>query len=145
LPNKTPIVLPANYTKDFLVTLGDSIALKRPRWKSFGVCKKVADTDFPPLPKNAKIDTPQIIVDTIKNQISPANPCTITVEDAANPPRTYQFTVKMPVPWPQWNQPQGTDPNVVTIDRPKVGWNINEVSKLNPRRFDLLTAPPLPK
>jgi len=40
LPNKTPIVLPANYTKDFLVTLGDSIALKRPRWKSFGVCKK---------------------------------------------------------------------------------------------------------
>jgi hypothetical protein len=146
LPNDTPVRLPANYTKDFLVTLGNSIAQGRPRWKSFGVCKQVADQEFPPLPKNATIDTPQIVVDTIKNEISDAKPCTITIKDAID--RVYQFTVKESVPWPQWNvngNQQGPDPSVVTIDRPK-GWNINEVSKtLGDRRFDLATEPPLPR
>jgi hypothetical protein len=141
LPNKQPIVLPANYTKDFQVVLGDSKGIPgRPRWKSFGVCKENVDTDFPPLPRDEP-DTPKIIVDTIKNQISPANPCTITVTDAAN--RKYQLTVSKPVPWWLWNQPQGFDPRVVTSVYPKVGWNINEISNEEPR-FDLLTEPPLP-
>src|SRR5437773_1088124 len=88
--------------------------------------------------------TPQVskvILDTIKNQISPANPCTITITDAAN--RKYQLTVSKPVPWPLWNQPQGFDRTVVTSVYPKVGWNINEISNKEPR-FDLLTEPPLP-
>ena len=142
LPNKTPIVPPENYKKDFLVTLGDSIAQNRPRWKSFGVCKNVVDTDFPPLPKNAKTDTPKIIVDTIKNQISPANPCTITVTDAAD--RRYQFTVIRSLPWPPWNKPR-FDPTVVTsVKAPNNRfWNINEISEQAPPRFALLTDPPL--
>ena len=145
LPNDTPVRLPPKYTKDFLVNLSDSIPLGRPRWKSFGVCKQVADQEFPPLPKNATRDTPQIVVDTVKNKM----PCTITIKDAAD--RVYQFTVKKPVPWPQWNETgkvRGPDPSVVTYDHPKAGfkgWNINEVSTLNPRKFDLITAEPLPK
>ncbi|HTG29252.1 MAG TPA: hypothetical protein VK818_13620 [Methylomirabilota bacterium] len=142
LPNKEPIVPPANYKKDFLVTLGDSKALKRPRWKSFGVCKDVADKEFPPLPKDAKIDSPDIIVDTIKYKISPANPCTITVKDAAD--RKYQLTVSKSVPWPTWDG-GGHDPTVVTSVIPNVGWNINEVAQQAPPRFALLTEPPLPK
>jgi hypothetical protein len=148
LPNKTPIVLPANYAKDFQVVLGDSKGppgaptFPRPRWKSFGICKENADTNFPPLSKDAKIDSPKIIVDTIENQISPANPCTITITDAAN--RKYQLTVSKPVPWPLWNKPQGVDPGVVTSVYPKRGWNINEISNEKPT-FDLLTEPPLPR
>ncbi len=146
LPNKTPVVPPANYKKDFLVSLSDSVAQNRPRWKSFSVCGG-RQQDFPELPKNAKRDAPDIIVDTIDNQISPANPCTITVTDAAVPKnRTYQFTVSLPVPWPPWNQPQGPDPRVVTsVKAPNNRfWNINEVSTQEPR-FALITDPPLPR
>jgi hypothetical protein len=151
LPNKQPIVPPGNYKKDFLVTLGDSVgppnspSFPRPRWKSFGVCKDVADKDFPPLPQDAKIDSPDIIVDTIKYKISPANPCTITVKDAAD--RKYQLTVSEPVPWPPWNQPQGSDPTVVTSVRTPNNrfWNINEISQQAPPRFALITEPPLPR
>jgi hypothetical protein len=144
LPNKEPIVLPANFSKDFQVNLGNSIAQNRPRWTSFGVCKDVADKKFPPLPKNATLDAPQIIVDTIDHDISPDNPCTITVTDAAN--RKYQITVSKPVPWPPWNQPQGPDPRVVTsVKTPNNRfWNINETSKQAPPMFILTTEPPLP-
>ena len=143
LPNKQPIEPPANYKKDFLVTLGDSKQQERPRWKSFSVCGG-REKDFPPLPKNAKIDSPDIIVDTTKNQISPTHPCTITVTDAAD--RQYQFTVLESVPWPPWNGVR-FDPTVVTsIKAPNNRfWNINEVSIKAPPRFALLTDPPLPK
>ena len=109
LPNPLPVVPPPNYTVDFSVSLGDSIAQHRPRWKSFGVCKEVADTDFPPLPPNPTVDNPQIIVDSA--DISPTNPCTITVTDANN--RVYQFRVDKKVPWPTHNPP-GVDPGVFT-------------------------------
>jgi hypothetical protein len=152
LPNKVPIVPPANYKKDFLVSMGDSVgppnspSFPRPRWKSFSVCGG-KEQNFPELPKNAKEDTRDIIVDTIQNQISPANPCTITVTDAAQPVnRTYKFTVSLPVPWPPWDGTRA-DPRVVTsVETPNNRfWNINEVSIEVPPRFALLTSDPLPR
>jgi hypothetical protein len=143
LPNKQPIEPPANYKKDFLVTLADSKAQNRPRWKSFSVCGSRVK-DFPPLPKGAKIDSPDIVVDTIKNQISPTHPCTITVTDDDD--REYQITVSKSVPWPAWNGVR-FDPTVVTsVKAPNNRfWNINEVSIEAPPRFALLTDPPLEK
>ena len=142
LPNPQPVVPPPNYTVDFVVSLGDSIALHRPRWKSFGVCKDVADTDFPPLPPNATVDAPQIIVDSVARKISEANPCKITVTDASN--RTYQFEVRMPVPWPSHNPP-GFDPQVLRCVNRGDGWcgNIGELAVPAPNpQFVLFTQPP---
>jgi hypothetical protein len=142
LPNPLPVVPPPNYTVDFSVSLGDSIAQHRPRWKSFGVCKEVADTDFPPLPPNPTVDNPQIIVDSA--DISPTNPCTITVTDANN--RVYQFRVDKKVPWPTHNPP-GVDPGVLTCRYRNDGWCIfmNELAKQAPNpQFVLFTPPPLP-
>ena len=77
LPNPQPVAAPPDFKKgDFVVNLGDSMPLHRPRWKSFGVCKDVADTDFPPLPPNATQDTPQFIVHSLEYNISQTNPCT---------------------------------------------------------------------
>jgi hypothetical protein len=143
LPNPHPVVPPPNYTVDFAVNLGDSKPLNRPRWKSFGVCKDVADTDFPPLAPNVP-DTPQIIVDTVANNISPANPCKITIKDASN--RMFQFTVKKAVPWPA-HTPPGVDSSVMTCINPHDGWcsQINENSQPgSDPHFDLFTPPPPP-
>jgi hypothetical protein len=146
LPNPQPVVPPPDYTTDFLVSLGDSKALKRPMWKSFGVCKDVADTNFPPLPPDAKVDSPQIIVDTTAYKISPTNPCKITVTDATN--RKYQFTVHRAVPWPTWpahNSP-AVDTRVVTCVNKNDPWCkiINELAIQAPNpQFVLFTPPPL--
>jgi hypothetical protein len=144
LPNPQPVVPPPDYTVDFAVNLGDSKPLNRPRWKSYGVCKNVADTDFPPLPPGAP-DTPQIIVDTAANNISPTNPCTITVKDEKN--RLFQFKVSKPVPWPAWDPKNGVDPQVMTCINKTDGWcsNINELSVPGAKpHFDLFTPPPPP-
>jgi hypothetical protein len=144
LPNPQPVVPPPDYTTDFSVALGDSKPLNRPRWKSFGVCKDVADTDFPPLPPDAP-DTPQIIVDTTAYQISPSNPCKITVTDASN--SKYQFTVKMAVPWPT-HSPPGVDSQVMTCVNKTDGWciNINELAVQAPNpQFVLFPPPPQPQ
>jgi hypothetical protein len=77
-------MLPTDFSKDFEVDLGDTIALGRPLWTGYGVCKNDADTRFPPLPPGAKEDVPKIIVDTVLNMISPAHPCVVTVTDALN-------------------------------------------------------------
>jgi hypothetical protein len=149
LPNPQPVPREENFLSDFVVTLGDSLALKRPRWKSLGVCKDVADTDFPPLAKNAETDTPKFIVDTVKYNISRDNPCTVTITDAAD--RKYQFTVSQPVPWPtpptpRWKKNgERFDPNVVTSVKVPNNrfWNINEIANEKPPQFSLLTDPPL--
>jgi hypothetical protein len=143
LPNPQPVVPPPDYTTDFQVNLGDSKAQNRPLWKSYGVCKDVADTDFPPLPPNATVDAPKIIVDTAAYKISPTNPCTITVTDASN--SKYQFTIKMAVPWPTYTKLTGFDPNVLTCVNKTDDWctNINEtaIQGANPQ-FNLFTQPP---
>jgi hypothetical protein len=143
LPNPQPVVPPPDYTTDFQVNLGDSKAQNRPLWKSYGVCKDVADTDFPPLPPNATVDAPKIIVDTTAYKISPANPCKITVTDASN--SRYQFTIKMAVPWPIYTALTGFDPNVLTCVNKTDDWcnNINEtaIQGANPQ-FNLYTQPP---
>jgi hypothetical protein len=143
LPNPQPVVPPPDYTTDFQVNLGDSKAQNRPLWKSYGVCKDVADTDFPPLPPNATVDAPKIIVDTATYKISPTNPCTITVTDASN--SKYQFTIKMAVPWPTYTKLTGFDPNVLTCVNKTDDWctNINEtaIQGANPQ-FNLFTQPP---
>jgi hypothetical protein len=143
LPNPQPVVPPPNYTTDFLVSLGDSKAQHRPLWKSYGVCKNSTDTDFPPLPPNATVDAPQITVDTTAYQISPTNPCTITVTDASN--SKYQFKIYMSVPWPS-HSGTGVDPQVITCINKNDGWctNISEFSKQAPNpQFVLFTPPPL--
>jgi hypothetical protein len=144
LPNPRPVIPPPNYTVDFAVNLGDSKPLNRPIWKSYGVCKDVADTDFPPLPPGAT-DTPQIIVDTVANNISPANPCKITIKDASN--RMFQFKVSKAVPWPSYPSGAGFDPSVLTCINPNDGWctQINELSTPGGTpHFDLFTPPPPP-
>jgi hypothetical protein len=144
LPNPKPVVPPPNYTVDFAVNLGDSKPLNRPLWKSYGVCSDVADKDFPPLPPGAT-DTPQIIVDTVANNISPANPCKITIKDASN--RMFQFKVSKPVPWPAWDPKNGVDPTVMTCINKNDGWciNINEQSVPGAKPlFNLFTPPPPP-
>jgi hypothetical protein len=144
LPNPTPVVPPPDYTVDFAVNLGDSKPLNRPRWKSYQVCNENAPfTDFPPLATDAP-DTPQIIVDTVANNISPSNPCKITIKDASN--RTFQFKISKPVPWPAFTPP-GFDSSVMTCINPKDGWctNINELSVPGAvPHFDLFTPPPPP-
>jgi hypothetical protein len=149
LPNPRPVVPPPDYTADFSVSLGDSKALKRPMWKSFGVCKDVADTNFPPLPPDAKVDSPQIIVDTKAYKISPTNPCKITVTDASN--RKYQFTVRMAVPWPTWpaHNPPAVDAKVVVscVNTNDPFWckGMNELAIQAPNpQFVLFTPPPPP-
>jgi hypothetical protein len=145
LPNVTPIILPADFSKDFEVDLGDTMAQKRPRWAAYGICKDTADTTFPPLPKNATIDTPRIIVDTFLNKITPSHPCLMTVTDAAN--KKYQFVIRLPVPWPLHPSPTGVDPTVMScVDpSPSAEWcrNMNEISTAEPR-FALLTPPSNP-
>jgi hypothetical protein len=142
LPNPQPVVPPPDYTTDFSVALGDSKPLNRPKWKSYGVCKDVADTDFPPLPPDAP-DTPTIFVDTTAYKISPTNPCKITVTDASN--SRYQFTIKMAVPWPS-HSPPGVDASILTCVNKTDGWctNISELSVQAPNpQFVLFTPPPL--
>ena len=143
LPNPQPVAPPPDYTTDFQVNLGDSKAQNRPLWKSYGVCKDVADTDFPPLAPNATVDAPKIIVDTTAYQISASHPCTITVTDATN--SRYQFTIKMAVPWPTYTKLTGFDPNVLTCVNKNDDWctNINEtaIQGANPQ-FNLFTQPP---
>jgi hypothetical protein len=142
LPNGQPIVPPPDFTTDFLVSLGDSKAQNRPLWKSYGICKDSADAAFPPLPPDAKVDTPQIIVDTAAFQISPSNPCTITITDASN--SKYSFTIHMPVPWPS-HSGTGFDTQVMTCVNKNDGWctNINELSIPAPNpQFVLFTPPP---
>ena len=158
LPNTKP-VLPdkPHYTKDFLVTLGDSVADHRPRWKSFKVCTKTApgtppctEADFPPLPPNATIDTPKFIVDTLKYDISPTNPCTIIVTDAID--REYKFKVNLKVPWPAHTTVPPPDPNVVTPigTMESIAWG-NQISETVERpptkkaKFDLSPPPPDPR
>jgi hypothetical protein len=140
LPNPQPVVPPPNYTTDFSVALGDSKPLNRPRWKSFGVCKDVADTDFPPLPPDAP-DTPQIIVDTVAYKISATNPCKITITDASN--SKYQFTISKAVPWPS-HTPPGFDAGVLTCVNKTDGWctNIGELAVQAPNPQFVLFAPP---
>ena len=144
LPNGQPVVPPADFTTDFVVNLGDSKAQQRPMWTSYGICKNSADTQFPPLAPGAPVDTPQIIVVTVAYQISPAQPCTITVTDADN--RTYQFTIQMSVPWPS-HSGVGFDAQVLTCVNKNDGWcsDINELSTQAPNpQFVLFTPPPLP-
>jgi hypothetical protein len=123
LPNKQPVVPPANFKKDFVVNLSDSMPDNRPRWKSYSVCGD-PPLDFPPLPKGATEDTRKFIVRGDEHIISPTNPCTITVTDASNvtdPSKgKYHFTVLKPVPtWPK-RDPGSPPPNdqVVKCD----GW-----------------------
>ncbi len=163
LPNTKP-VLPdkANYAKDFLVTLGDSVGkpgeptFPRPRWKSFEVCTKTApgtppctEEDFKPLPPNATRDAPQFIVDTSKYDISAMNPCTITITDAID--REYKFKVNQRVPWPAHTSVPPPDPDVLTPigTRESIVWGkqISETVEGPPMKpkFDLSPPPPDPK
>ena len=145
LPNVTPVVLPADFSKDFEVDLGDTIALGRPLWTAYGVCKNDVDTMFPPLPPGANEDVPKIIVDTVLNMISPAHPCVVTITDALN--RKYQFTINQAVPWPLHTSGVGFDPTVLSCPTgpdivPAAAWcnEINELSTAEPR-FALVTPP----
>ena len=135
-----------NYTKDFLVTLGNSIAQHRPSWKSVSVCGDPAEL-FPPLPPNPRLDTPKFIVDTLKYDISPTNPCTITVTDALD--RKYEFNVNMKVPWPPHTSVPPPDPRVVTGIGRNMAWSraTSETVEGPPRsrpKFDLSTRDPYP-
>jgi hypothetical protein len=51
LPNNSPVVLPADFSKDFEIDLGDTMALDRPLRKSYGICKDFADWTSHPCPK----------------------------------------------------------------------------------------------
>jgi len=133
LPNPHRIPLDPDFTKDFEVILGDAIKDAHSHWTRFGICKNTPDQDFPPLPPNARVDTPHLVVDTEKNHISPAHPCTITVQDVDN--NMYHFTVKKavhpPDSWPAF-QAMGNnhyDPNVMTCN-PGDAWcnGINETA-----------------
>lgn len=142
LPNPNPI-MPDNpdYTSSFKVVLGDSRHPPRPRWTSYGVCKDVADTDFPPVPPGQP-DSPSIFVNTKDNHISNQNPCTITIKDAAN--RTYQFKVKKEVPWNAWEPRNGFDPSVLEcVNADNWCQYINEEAKPSKPEFILFTRPPL--
>jgi hypothetical protein len=149
-------VPPANFKKDFVVNLSDSMPGNRPRWKSYSVCGD-DPKDFPPLPKGATEDTRKFIVRGDEHIISPTNPCTITVTDASNetdPSKgKYHFTVLKPVPtWPERN-PGSPPPNrdVVKCD----GWGaknfawcgqITYGAYLSPDlNFYLTTIPPYPR
>jgi hypothetical protein len=150
LPNRQPVKPDkANYSKDFLVTLGNSIAQRRPRWKSFSVCGDRAE-DFPPLPPNATIDTPKFIVDTLKYDISPTNPCTIIVTDKSG--GEYKFKVISKVPWPAHTSVPPPDPRVVTCfgSRENITWCMAtsetvERPPTNKAKFDLSTRDPYPR
>ena len=153
LPNPTPVTPPADYAKDFTVVLGDTIGNPpfqpvRPRWKAYGACQDTADTMFPPLPPGATNTSQSIIVDTLKNNVSPSKPCNVTITDTSD--RTYRLTVAMHVPWPTWPG-AGFDPTVMScptagLTPQAVAWckDINEVSIASPPRFDLLTPPTQP-
>jgi hypothetical protein len=149
LPNTNPVKPDKpNYTKDFLVTLGDSIAQKRPRWKSFSVCGDPAE-EFPPLPPNATRDTPKFIVDTLKYDISVTHPCTITVTDSKA--GTYKFKVISKVPWPAHTSVPPPDPRVVECfgSRKDITWCMAtsetvERPPTNKAKFDLSTRDPYP-
>jgi hypothetical protein len=148
LPNPNRIPLDPDFTKDFEMILGDSIGAHAAPWAKYGVCKDTADQDFPPLPPNARVDTPHLVVDTEKNHIDRI-PCTITVQDADN--NIYQFTVKKPVhppdSWPAF-QAMGRnhhDPNILTCN-PGNTWcnNINETAVPTGNVMFFLN-PPAPK
>ena len=135
LPNPHPIpppTPPVDFSKDFALNLGDSIALSRPCWQSYSVCGG-PEMQFPPPTYNSTTrkweQAPSINVNTRAHHISPLNPCTITIKDAAN--QMYQFKVKMAVPWPEWNpplcpgqpgRPPSFDPNVVEAVSAPSGW-----------------------
>jgi hypothetical protein len=151
LPNNTPVVLPADFSKDFEIDMGDTVALNRPRWKSYQICKGGTVTNFPPLPPNPKQDTPKIIVDTVLNNISSSNPCTITIRDAKD--KVYQIEALSAVPWAVWPPivkvppPPRFDPSVMSCPKIPTAANwcmqINELSTAEPR-FAILTPPSLP-
>ena len=137
LPNGQPVVPPPHFTTDFVVSLGDSKAQNRPLWKSYGICKDITDTNFPPLPPNAKVDTPQIIVDTAAYQISPTQPCTITITDASN--SKYRLTIHMPVPWPL-HSGAGFDTQVMTcVTRMTAGVLISTSRRYRPQTRNLFS------
>ena len=141
MPNGQPVVPPPDFTTDFVVSLGDSKAQNRPLWKSYGICKDIADTDFPPLPPNAKVDTTNHRRYHCVS-ISPTQPCTITITDASN--SKYRLTIHMPVPWPL-HSGAGFDTQVMTCVNKNDGWctNINELSIQAPDpQFVLFTPPP---
>ena len=151
LPNDTPVVLPADFSKDFEIDLGDTIAQNRPLWKSYGICKNSVDTNFPPLPPNAKNGSRTIIVDTLLNNISASNPCLITVTDANN--KMYQIQAMKKVPWPPFVSIENRhhDTTVVSCPNgagivPANSWCdlINELSVPAEPRFALLTPPSQP-
>ncbi len=130
-----------DYSKDFVMILGDSKSQNRPRWKDFAVCQ---DANFTPIPTptSGVPDTPRVIVDTIANGVSPANPCTITVRDASD--RRYQVVVREAVPWTQANVDSVVD--CTNVSDP--GWckGIHVDSNVDPNplfnRFQLLAPPP---
>jgi hypothetical protein len=132
-----------DYSRNFVVILGDSDAQNRPRWKDYAVCQSSSFTPFP-APVPGQPDTPQIIVDTVDHGISPANPCTVTVRDAND--RQYQFTVFVAVPW----EPSGPhmDPVLSCHGVSDGTWckaiNVVAVVAPNPlfNRFQLLAPPP---
>jgi len=158
LPNPHPIpppIPPVDFSKDFALNLGDSIAQRRPCWQSYSVCGGTP-TPFPPPTYNSMTrrweQAPSINVNTKANHISPSNPCTITIKDAAN--QMYQFKVKMAVPWPAWNPPlcpgqpgrrPSVDPNVVEFVSAPPGWFGGFNEQANPTPVPCPGIPPLAK
>ena len=148
IPNPTPPPPVPDFTKDFEVALGDSVAQHRPCWTSYSVCDG-PEKQFPPPTYEAKgnpVQAPHIIVDTTVPPLSLGKPCTIILKDAAN--QVYQFNVKMPVPWPD-HAPPGFDPSVVECSSglPPGNWctqQLGEQAFVTPdgRQFVLYTAPP---
>lgn len=139
LPNNLPVPKPADFNTDFEINLGDTKAQNRPEWTKYGICKNVADIDFPPFPANENNHSRTIVVPIATQNV----PCTVTIQDADG--KTYQIQAKSKVPWPAWNNNRGFDPTVMSC--PLVGtrtWcqnSINELSRPDEPRFAIITGP----
>jgi hypothetical protein len=151
LPNDTPVLPPADFSRDFEVDLADTMPQHSPLWKSYGICKNDVDTDFPPLPNGATNGSRTIIVDTVLNNISASHPCLLTVTDARG--TKYQFEATLPIPWPSFtaSTTRHHDPMVMSgptgsgIVPPSSWCNcINELSIPAEPRFALITPPTEP-
>lgn len=139
LPNNIPVPKPADFNTDFEINLGDTKAQNRPEWTKYGICKNVADVEFPPFPPNENNHSRTIVVPIATQNV----PCTVTIQDAAG--KIYQIQAKSKVPWPAWTSNRGFDSTVISC--PSTGtssWcqnSINELSRPDEPRFALITGP----
>ncbi|WP_454916581.1 hypothetical protein [Xanthobacter sediminis] len=121
LPNKkkVPPAVPTYY-KWYTAGITPAEPTGAVGWKSYGICKDEADTDFP-TPKGQTIGL---------NPGTTPSPCTITFRDTKN--RKYQvkilkFSATGTMPYQIWPQFQSTgqkpfDPRIVACPNPKDDW-----------------------